>query len=73
VFLGLLAPFGLPLWRRRKAAWVRLALCLMFAVGLSGCNLKSLLAMTPPGTYTVTVNATSGKISHSMNLTVVVQ
>jgi hypothetical protein len=45
----------------------------MFAVGLSGCNFRSLHAMTPPGTYTVTVNATSGKISHSMNLTVVVQ
>jgi len=73
VFLGLLAPFGLPLWRRRRATWVLLSLCFLAAVGLSGCSLPSLVPTTPPGTYTITVNATSGTITHSMDLTVVVQ
>jgi hypothetical protein len=73
VFLSLLAPFGIPWWRRRRAIWSRLALGLVFAMVLTGCGSGVYPHITPPGRYTVLVNATSGAISHTMNLTVIVQ
>jgi hypothetical protein len=73
VFLGVLAPFGLPSWRRRKRILGRLALSIVFAATLVGCGAGSQVPITLPGTYDVAVTATSGAISHTMNLTVIVK
>jgi hypothetical protein len=73
VFLGVLAPFGLPLWRRRRRMWGRLALSIAFAATLVGCGSSIQAPITPPGTYAVVVTATSGAISHEMTLTVIVK
>jgi hypothetical protein len=45
----------------------------VFAMVLTGCGSGVYPHITPPGRYTVLVNATSGAISHTMNLTVIVQ
>ncbi len=73
VFLGVLAPFGLPLRRRRRGMWGRLALSAAFAATLVGCGSSIQAPITPPGTYAVVVTATSGAISHEMTLTVIVK
>ena len=73
VFLGVLAPFGFPLWRRRRGMWGRLALSIAFAATLVGCGSGTPATITMPGTYAVVVTATSGAISHAMTLTVIVK
>ena len=73
VFLGVLAPFGFPLWRRRRGILGRLALSIAFAATLVGCGSGMQAPITLPGTYTVVVTATSGAISHAMTLTVIVK
>jgi hypothetical protein len=73
VFLGVLAPFGFPLWRRRRGMWGRLALSIAFAATLVGCGSGTPAPITLPGTYAVVVTATSGAISHAMTLTVIVK
>jgi hypothetical protein len=73
ILLSLLAPLGLPLWKRRRGVWILLALAVVLAGGLTGCSGGVVQTTAAKGTYTLTVNATSGSISHSMNLTVVVQ
>ncbi len=73
VFLGLLAPFGFPLWRCRRGVRGRLALSIVFAAALAGCGSGIQAPITPPGTYAVLVTATSGTISHTMTVTVIVK
>jgi hypothetical protein len=73
VFLGVLAPFGFPLWRRRRGICGRLALSIAFAATLVGCGSGMQAPITMPGTYAVVVTATSGAISHTMTLTVIVK
>ncbi len=78
-FAGLLLS-GLGLrkraWRQGKAGWLLVScMVLSCAMALGGCasagNFRNL--GTPPGTYTVTVTATSGTIQHSAPVTITVQ
>jgi hypothetical protein len=73
IYLGVLAPFGFPLWRRRRGIWGRLALSIAFAATLVGCGSGMQSPITLPGTYAVVVTATSGAISHTMTLNVIVK
>jgi hypothetical protein len=88
-FYALLLPFaGLilssPAFRkcRSKKRWLSKRWLLMFflsgcsGLGLYGCtgvagNFQNL--STPPGTYTVTITASSGSLQHSALVTLVVQ
>jgi hypothetical protein len=74
---------ALPLvWRRRRLRLQMLCLAMMLAgmsYGVTGCAGSSgsggqshLGGGTPPGSYTVTVNATSAGVTHSVTVTVVV-
>ena len=73
ILLGMLAPLGLPLWKRRRGVWVLMALAAVLAGGITGCSGGVVQTTAATGTYSLTVNATSGTISHSMHLTVIVQ
>lgn len=58
--------------RRLKVALLSLGACLL----LAGCGARSRFLQsdgTPPGTYYITVTGTSGSITHSANVTVVVK
>ena len=75
---GLLC-LGLPLaFARRRSRLVRLA-AMLFLVGLvttlNGCGhgYTDLAGITPPGTYTVTVNAISPYETHTSTITLTVQ
>ena len=84
-FFALLVPLTglfLSAFRQRQAghkrpAWTFTAVLLLFSdIGLYGCagaskNFQTL--GTPPGTYTVTVTATSGSVQHSAPVTLIVQ
>jgi len=75
-FAGLvLSGFGLQKRRWRKG-WFLMLLMLCGGLGLYGCagsqkNFQNL--GTAPGTYTVTVTATSGAVQHSAPVTLIVQ
>jgi hypothetical protein len=75
-FAGLvLSGFGLQK-RRWKKGWVLVLLMLCGGLGFYGCagaqkNFQNL--GTAPGTYTVTVTATSGAVQHSAPVTLIVQ
>ena len=73
IFLGVLAPFGLPLWRSKRGIWGRLALSIAFVATLVGCGSGMQAPITVPGSYAVVVTATSGAISHTMTLNVIVK
>jgi hypothetical protein len=69
------AGFRKKVWRKGKGAWLFFAFLLVCTgVAMNGCatarNIKNL--GTTPGTYTVTVTATSGNIQHSASATLVV-
>jgi len=61
----------------RKKRWFLIVVILVCGgLGLYGCvgtagNFRNL--STPPGTYSVTITATSGTVQHSMPVTLVVQ
>ena len=60
--------------RRRKAAMILIALFVLSTLTLlSGCGTNKIHYGTPPGTYPVTVTATSGNVSHSANFNLTVQ
>jgi hypothetical protein len=70
---GLAVPAVWLLWRRRRGT-IRPLICLLvlFAgLALSGCSSKY-PGSTPPGTYTVTILASSGNIQNTGILTLVV-
>jgi hypothetical protein len=73
VFAGLLFPALLLLHRRRRGL-SRLAICsvAMFSIlNLSGCGVKNPNS-TPPGTYTILIDGTSGTIHSTGTLTLIV-
>jgi drug/metabolite transporter (DMT)-like permease len=81
--LLLLLPAGYRRLRGRLR-WGRLLMWLLVifagAFALNGCgggggggSTGPTVQKTPPGSYTVTVSATSGGVSHSTNVTLVVQ
>jgi FG-GAP-like repeat len=62
--------------RRRRAAWGGLAMllvCLSVSCGGNGSSSSHTSPGTPAGTYTATVTATSGNLTQTMALQVVVQ
>jgi len=72
----LLAAFTLLAMRRaartrRWAAYLPIVLLLLAATVISGCTTGP--QGTPAGTYPVTVTATSGTLTHSVIVTVIVQ
>jgi sugar lactone lactonase YvrE len=62
--------FGSPL---RKQQMVLLLLTGIALLGFTGCGVKTGFFGNPPTTYTLTVTATSGTLSHSTTLTLTVQ
>ena len=61
-------------WRKRRFVYAPMfALALLLTVGCGGGGASSQVKGTPPGSYTVTVTATSGGLSHQIILTVTVQ
>lgn len=65
-------------FRKRKLArkWaLSVAICVVCGFTLTGCgSVRNFQKLgTPPGTYTVTVTATSGNLQHSMPITLVVR
>ncbi len=88
VGLALLLPFGLLVFRRRRALPTLLALALVAVLPIAGCggtprqlpgaatagtSTAASATPTPSGTYTLTITATSAGLSRSMNLVVTVQ
>jgi hypothetical protein len=75
ITLALLLPTGLLLALRRRRLPVRLLLfaltTLAATLTLSGCS-GLYPPHTAPGTYTITVTGTSGNITHSTNITLIV-
>jgi hypothetical protein len=75
----LLLPFAGRLRSLRKRLWGTISLLLLLAAGmgamatLSGCGATSGLFADQQKTYTVTVTATSGTLSHSTALTLTVK
>ena len=71
---------GVPARRRRRVAGLGLMLLVFFAAGV-GCGGGSsnsgggstTSGATPAGTYSITVTATSGSVSHTQLLTLIVQ
>jgi hypothetical protein len=82
IVVALLLPLALVA-RRRRYVRLTLALALTCAIGsLSGCGANRIIpgsavpggtAPTAPGTYTLTVTATSAGLNHSVNVALVVQ
>jgi hypothetical protein len=79
-----LAPVALVLTRRRKLSYRARACVLMLVflpvIGVMGCGgggstppPVTQTFTTPPGTYTLTVNATTGKATVSQPLTLIVR
>jgi sugar lactone lactonase YvrE len=71
-------PFGLIALglarKRRKLTGLFLLVMLAVAVSLSGCNnVSGGPAATPPGSYALTLTATSGTVSQTTSLTLIVQ
>jgi hypothetical protein len=83
IVLALLLPLALVTRRRRCFPRLALLFALTCALGiLSGCGTNRIIPTstsggittpTPDGTYTLTVAATSAGITHSVNVTLVVQ
>jgi len=75
----LLLPFARKLRRAGKKIGAGLSLLAVFAVtasalaGLTGCNAKNGFFSQAPQTYTVTITATCGSLSHSTNVTLTVE
>ena len=84
-FLALAGLLVLPLLSRRRfpRSLLLVLLALALSAGLAGCggssgstgNTTPTLPpqKAPAGTYNITVNATSGNVSHSINVTLIVQ
>jgi hypothetical protein len=82
ILLALLLPLALCTRRRRNARFA-LALALMYTLAaLSGCGASRTIpnvsspgngTPTPTGTYTLTVSASAAGLTHSVNLTLIVQ
>jgi subtilase family serine protease len=76
LFAGIFV-LGVPTRRRRRVAGLGLLLLVFFAAGL-GCGGGSSSGSTksggtPAGTYSITVTATSGSLSHTQLFTLIVQ
>ena len=74
IFLGIL----LPCKRKRWASLLGITIIAFAGMSLIGCGGSSsphttTTSGTPPGTYTATITAVSGSLSHSTTMTVVVQ
>ena len=74
--------FGIPAVRRRRFAILALVLTLLLVLGIASCGGSSggnntssghTDPGTPAGTYTLTLTATSGTATHTMNVTATVQ
>ncbi|MEO9072572.1 MAG: choice-of-anchor D domain-containing protein [Edaphobacter sp.] len=84
-WLAILLPMGLPVLRRKR--WARLAAfmligCLIAATGCGagraiplegGSNPNPPISITPAGTYTIVASASSGGLTRTVNLTLIVQ
>jgi len=70
-------PVALPTKRRSKVKAVvgsiLLLTCLISCGGGGGVNLPPVNSVTPPGTYPITLTATSGATTHTMTLSLTVQ
>jgi hypothetical protein len=79
VFALLLLPFAGRLRALRRRLWATVSLLLLAAAGLAtmaalgGCGITSGLFADQAKTYTVTVTATSGTLSHATTLTLTVK
>lgn len=72
IFGAFFLPVGLRRKLRSTFLLVLLSLCSLAAI--TGCNSASYTTnLTPTGTYTITVNAVAGTITHSMTETLTVQ
>jgi len=77
--IGSLALIGAGLGSRKKKLWGFLLGCMLFAgvISMAACGGTSSGGGghpgTPAGAYTVTVTATSGALTHTALVTVVVQ
>jgi hypothetical protein len=72
----LLLPFGMKRKLREKLRGRTLLLVLLLAgmtAAVTGCGSNNGFMLESPGTYTLTVTATSGTIQHSQTVTLIVQ
>jgi hypothetical protein len=85
IVMGVLGLFGLATWRRQALRLSAARLCLLALVlvaggylagcagGPDGSGFPEGASGTPPGSYTVTVTATSGTVTRTTNITLNVQ
>jgi sugar lactone lactonase YvrE len=73
--------------RRKKMSWssriesfayplgfaLSLLIAALFMLGCGSSSSRSMVLLTPPGTYQITITATAGTVSHSTQLTLTVQ
>jgi hypothetical protein len=72
----LLLPFGMKRKLREKLKGRMLLLVLLLAAmtaAVTGCGSNDGFMLQSPGTYTLTVTATGGTLTHSQNVTLIVQ